>query len=129
MMKEMVRFGISMEKKLSEDFDTLILRRGYTNRSEAVRDLIRDYMVEEEWRERNLPGAESGVLVQRVLTDSPASKAGVEKGDVLVAVNGKKIISPDDYFRVFQELSVASEIRFDLLREGRPETISYPIVD
>ena len=50
-------------------------------------------------------------------------------GDVLVAVNGKKIVSPDDYFRVFQELAVASELRFDLLRDGRPETISYSIVE
>jgi len=49
-MKEIVRFGVSMEKKLLQDFDELISRKGYTNRSEAVRDLIRNYLVEEEWR-------------------------------------------------------------------------------
>ena len=49
-MKEIVRFGVSMEKKLLEDFDELISRKEYTNRSEAVRDLIRDRLVEEEWR-------------------------------------------------------------------------------
>ena len=50
-------------------------------------------------------------------------------GDILVAVNGMKIIQPDDYFRVFQELAVASELRFDILREGQPKTLSYPIVE
>ncbi|MCD6318901.1 nickel-responsive transcriptional regulator NikR [Candidatus Aerophobetes bacterium] len=49
-MKEIVRFGVSMEKKLLKDFDELISRKKYTNRSEAVRDLIRDRLVEEEWR-------------------------------------------------------------------------------
>jgi len=50
-------------------------------------------------------------------------------GDILVAVNGKKIVQPDDYFRVFQELAVASELRFDILREGQPKTLSYPVVE
>ena len=50
MAREIVRFGVSMEKKLLEDFDRLILRKGYTNRSEAMRDLIRNHLVEEEWQ-------------------------------------------------------------------------------
>ena len=53
----------------------------------------------------------------------------LKAGDVLVGVNGKNIVSPDDYFRVFQELTVASELRFDILRSGTPKTVSYPIVD
>lgn len=39
-----------MEKELLQGFDELISRKGYTNRSEAVRDLIRDQLVEEEWK-------------------------------------------------------------------------------
>jgi type II secretory pathway component PulC len=50
-------------------------------------------------------------------------------GDVLVAVNGQPIVSPDDFYRVFQELSVASELRFDILRNGHSELLHYPIVD
>ncbi len=50
MAREIVRFGVSMEKKLLEDFDRLISRKGYTNRSEAMRDLIRNHLVEEEWQ-------------------------------------------------------------------------------
>jgi CopG family nickel-responsive transcriptional regulator len=43
------RFGISLEKALIERFDTLIRKKAYSNRSEAIRDLIRDSLVMEEW--------------------------------------------------------------------------------
>ena len=49
-MEEIVRFGVSMEKNLLAGFDELISRKGYTNRSEALRDLVRDHLVEEEWK-------------------------------------------------------------------------------
>jgi len=49
-MEEIVRFGVSMEKNLLASFDELISRKGYANRSEALRDVVRDHLVEEEWR-------------------------------------------------------------------------------
>ena len=49
-MEEIMRFGVSMEKNLLASFDELISRKGYTNRSEAFRDLVREYLVEEGWR-------------------------------------------------------------------------------
>ena len=48
-MSHLVRFGISADERLLERFDTLIARKGYVNRSEAIRDLIRNALVEEEW--------------------------------------------------------------------------------
>lgn len=48
-MGSVERVGISIDSGLLERFDSFIARRGYTNRSEAVRDLIRDKLVEEEW--------------------------------------------------------------------------------
>ena len=44
-----VRFGISMESKLLRRFDALIQQKGYANRSEAIRDLIRDDLIKREW--------------------------------------------------------------------------------
>jgi len=44
-----IRFGVSLDKILLERFDSLIERKGYSNRSEAIRDLIRDSLVMEEW--------------------------------------------------------------------------------
>jgi CopG family nickel-responsive transcriptional regulator len=47
-MAELVRTGVSIERELLEGFDKLIAKRGYGNRSEALRDLIRDALVAEE---------------------------------------------------------------------------------
>jgi CopG family nickel-responsive transcriptional regulator len=43
------RIGISLEDELLERFDELIAEKGYVNRSEAVRDLIRGELVQREW--------------------------------------------------------------------------------
>lgn len=44
------RFGVSIEKSLLSQFDQLIRKKGYKNRSEAIRDLIRGSLVEAEWK-------------------------------------------------------------------------------
>ena len=45
-MGDLVRTGLSLEKGLLEKFDAIIHRKGYQNRSEAIRDLIRGHLVE-----------------------------------------------------------------------------------
>ncbi len=47
------RFGISLESPLLKKFDRLITKKGYASRSEAIRDLIRDSLVTEEWKSDN----------------------------------------------------------------------------
>ena len=48
-MTKLTRFGIAMEEALLRDFDKEIRRKGYTNRSEAMRDLVREALVKTEW--------------------------------------------------------------------------------
>ncbi|MDX1762757.1 MAG: nickel-responsive transcriptional regulator NikR [bacterium] len=48
-MAHLTRFGVSIETRLLGRFDKLIKSRGYRNRSEALRDLIRDRLVQEDW--------------------------------------------------------------------------------
>lgn len=74
-MSELVRFGVSLDKVLLERFDELIHERKYTNRSEALRDLIRQELVKKEWEDdREVAGAISfvydhhrGELVHRII--------------------------------------------------------------
>jgi len=57
-MSGIVRFGVSLDQGLLEQFDRLIRGKRYTNRSEALRDLIRKELVEREWQEdREVAGA------------------------------------------------------------------------
>ncbi|HPC03460.1 MAG TPA: nickel-responsive transcriptional regulator NikR [Syntrophales bacterium] len=57
-MSGLVRFGVSLEKGLLDQFDALLRGKKYTSRSEAIRDLIRQEIVRREWREdREVAGA------------------------------------------------------------------------
>jgi len=53
-MTELTRTGVSIDEDLLQQFDRLIARRGYKNRSEAIRDLIRESLVTEAV-DRNKP--------------------------------------------------------------------------
>lgn len=48
-MSELSRIGVAIDSGLLDKFDELIAERGYTNRSEAFRDLIREELVRKEW--------------------------------------------------------------------------------
>jgi CopG family nickel-responsive transcriptional regulator len=49
-MSELVRFSVAMPVDLLEQFDQLVERRGLAkNRSEVIRDLVREMLVDEEW--------------------------------------------------------------------------------
>ena len=50
-MSNLVRFGVSLEDDLLAKFDSHIKKHKYSNRSEAIRDLIRDELVKKEWSE------------------------------------------------------------------------------
>lgn len=50
-MGELKRFGVSLDSDLLKQFDVLIKKKGYNNRSEAIRDLIRNDIVEEKWED------------------------------------------------------------------------------
>jgi len=45
-MSELLRFGVSVEEELLKSFDQLVNERGYATRSEALRDLMRDALVQ-----------------------------------------------------------------------------------
>jgi CopG family nickel-responsive transcriptional regulator len=49
-MTTLIRFGVSLEDQLLQRFDASLKEKQYTNRSEAIRDLIREDLVRKEWR-------------------------------------------------------------------------------
>jgi len=49
-MEGVTRIGVSLEPELLKDFDKIISKKGYVSRSEAIRDLVRDSLAENEWK-------------------------------------------------------------------------------
>ncbi len=62
-MGQLSRIGVAIDSDLLEKFDVLIASRGYTNRSEAFRDLIRDDLVEQAWQAPDSPVVGTVTLV------------------------------------------------------------------
>ena len=48
-MEKIVRFSTTIAPKLLERFDEILEEKGYANRSEGIRDLIRNFIVASEW--------------------------------------------------------------------------------
>jgi len=54
-LSNLTRFGISIDDELLQTFDQLIEKAGYQSRSEAIRDLIRNYLVQRQWEDSQSP--------------------------------------------------------------------------
>ena len=87
-MSLMERFSITIPKELSAAFDARNQKRGYGNRSEAIRDLIREALVKEEWSNPREKVAATVTLVYdhhtRMLTDK-ITEIQHEHGDLIVS--------------------------------------------
>ena len=70
----------------------------------------------------NLP-VESGVLVVSVENDSPAQKAGLREGDVIVGYTGKPIAGIDDLHKLLTEKQVEARSMLTIIRRSEKLTI------
>lgn len=52
-MENIIRFCVSLPKKLLDQLDKNILSKGYSSRSELVRDLIRETITDDKWQDEN----------------------------------------------------------------------------
>lgn len=83
----------------------------------------------EESDAKSAKGATAGVVVEDVSTDSPASKAGIRKGDVLVEFDGEKVRSVRQLTRLVQETPAGRGVSTVLLREGQRTTVTVTPTD
>ncbi len=61
----------------------------------------------------------NGALINKVLKDSPADKAGLQPGDVVISIDGKKVRNANDVRNRIGLLPVGEKIQFKLLRDGK----------
>lgn len=70
------------------------------------------------------PRAEGGLSVQKVGRESPAEKAGLKTGDVLLKMDGVDLKTKEQFQDMLKEKSPSDRVAFELLREGKPETLT-----
>ena len=72
-------------------------------------------------------GKPEGALVVRVIEDSPAEKAGLEAGDIIVAFNDVPIVLSGDLPHLIGNQTSGSKIKLDFLRDGK-RSVAYPVL-
>lgn len=112
-MSDIIRFGVSIDQDLLENFDRLTGERGYATRSEALRDLIRESLIQQKIAvESDTPALGSLTLVY----DHHASNLVQEMGEIqhrfhsLVLSVMHLHVSHDDCMEVIALRGVAAEI-------------------
>jgi CopG family nickel-responsive transcriptional regulator len=109
----LLRFGVSMENDLLERFDSVCAARGYRNRSEAIRDMVRDLLIENELREGSSEGVGTLTLVydhhQRELEEKLTSYQHDNLNAIISAVHVH--LSPHLCLEVLILRGKATEIR------------------
>ncbi len=69
----------------------------------------------------------AGAMVDEPQSDSPAAKAGIKSGDVIIAVNGTPVKDARDLARTIGMMAPDSSIKVDLIRQGEQKTVSLTI--
>ena len=69
----------------------------------------------------------AGVEVTRVGSDSPAEKAGLKAGDVVLQYNGTRIEGIEQFSRLVRETPVGRDEKVDIVRNGAPMTVTVKI--
>jgi serine protease Do len=62
----------------------------------------------------------TGVLITDVTSDTPAAKAGLARGDIVLSVNGSDVNAPRDLTRVIATDAPGTDVKLTLLRAGKP---------
>ncbi len=65
----------------------------------------------------------SGLVVSRVTAGSPAERAGLQVGDLLLRINGRAMEGVRDAYRVLYDSVIGDRVRIEVQREGRPLTL------
>lgn len=69
----------------------------------------------------------TGALVAEVEHDTPASKAGIKRGDVILAVNGQPVASANDLRLRISQTPPGTNVKLEISRDGKTQDVSVPL--
>jgi len=77
-------------------------------------------------KEFKLP-AERGVVLGKIVPDSPAAKAGLKENDVVTELNGQRVEGTEQFRRMIREIPAGRTAQLTVWRDGRSQTLSVTI--
>lgn len=80
----------------------------------------------EKAKDLKLP-AERGVLLERIVEDSPAAKAGLKENDVITEINGQRVEGEMQFRRMIHEIPAGRSAQFTVWRDGKSQAITVTL--
>jgi membrane-associated protease RseP (regulator of RpoE activity) len=77
-------------------------------------------------KELKLP-AERGVVLGKIVPESPAAKAGLKESDVVTEINGQRVEGTEQFRRMIREIPTGRAAQFTVWRDGHSQTITVTL--
>jgi serine protease Do len=71
--------------------------------------------------------SEHGVVLGKIVPDSPAAKAGLKENDVVTEINGQHVEGTEQFRRMIREIPAGRKAQLTIWRDGRPQTLETTI--
>ena len=119
-----VGIGFAIPAELADEVTKALIKDGKVSRGwlgVAIQDLTED-MAEAQ----GIKDAE-GAIIADVTSGSPAEKGGLERGDIILSVNGDKVTDATSTTRLVGKLIANTANRFEIIRGGKKQTINVTV--
>ena len=83
--------------------------------------------VSSEFAKEHKLSAERGVVLQKIIPDSPAAKSGLKENDVVTEINGQRVEGAAQFRRMIREIPAARAVQFTIVRDGTAQSISVTL--
>jgi len=118
--------GFAIPINMAKEIMSILISEGYVSRG-----WLGVYISDIEPAMANALGLEaySGVLIDDVMEDTPAEKAGLKPGDVITEVNGEPVKNKIELSNKVAMIKPGTKARFELLREGKKMTFNIKLAE
>ncbi len=119
-----VGIGFAIPAELASEVTQAIIKDGRVSRGwlgVSIQDLTEDMAEAQGMKEHD------GAIIADVTSDSPAEKGGLERGDIILAVNGQKVTDATSTTRLVGRLIANTANKFDIVRGGKKQTINVTV--
>jgi len=96
-MSELVRFGVSLNKELLKKFDKKIKEESYSNRSNAIADLIREELIEQEWHDNKIITGVITIVFDHHKRDLVNNLTNIQHENYKLIISSQHIHLDNDY--------------------------------
>lgn len=121
-----VGISFSVSADLASSVVDQLIEHGETRRS-RLGVSVRSQKLSAELAEGYGLDTPMGAIVSRVVDDTPAKKAGLKRGDLIIAVDGEEIIEPKSIYRIIAEKEIGQDVELEIIRKRKRKTLTATV--